>query len=143
MPLEKLRALVERLRNVNKHGVRCDECSNTHWMHQEVEAVANELSTVLAEAEPSERRYTQAELNEAILLTIERTKQNIAEGRFPEAERPTPPVEDAVTRAKLEQVYKDGWQDGVNTVDRYGDQQSTADDDWEDYLRADLKGSPE
>jgi hypothetical protein len=48
---EKLRALVERLRNVNKHGVRCDECSNTHWMHQEVEAVANELSTLLTEAE--------------------------------------------------------------------------------------------
>jgi hypothetical protein len=125
---EKLRALVEKwLLSSDPSVVRC----------------ANELSTVLAEAEPSERRYTQAELNEAILLTIERTKQNIAEGRFPEAERPTPPVEDAVTRAKLEQVYKDGWQDGVNTVDRYGDQQSTADDDWEDYLRADLKGSPE
>jgi hypothetical protein len=40
-----------------------------------------------------EPRYTQAELNEAVQLAIERTKQNIAEGRLPSPDVPTQGLE--------------------------------------------------
>jgi hypothetical protein len=107
------------------------------------------LSTLLAEAEPSERRYTQAELTEAILLAVERTKQNIAEGRFAEveAERPTPPVEDAVTRAKLETLAVDAdWLTSLaerapTEVEAASLQAVAA--NMRAVLRAHLKGSPE
>jgi hypothetical protein len=53
------------------------------------------------------------------------------------------PQEDAVTRAKLEEVFKDGWHAGVSAVDGDGVCFRTSTEDWADYLYTHLKGSPD